>query len=149
MSRDGIQRLINDTVLTTIILHKRHTIPVLPIIEPLSRKPDLYLEAHHTLHRCPEWFHASNSNHTTSALGWPAWDVLLHLWNTSNLAVAYHCGILCQPRGLPTVLHVYSAANCLPRHMQDEISHRPAEVIVLDSATRHMLMALVHVRCHL
>ena len=51
-------------MLQTIILHNPHTIPVLPLFEPLSCKRDLYPDA--CLAQCPypEWFHASSWDYT-------------------------------------------------------------------------------------
>ena len=80
-----LRRLVCDTVLTTVLLHKRHAVPVLPLsghYSPLTGEPvDHALAANPP----PTWYHVANWAPSPGAPRWPAWDVLVGLWVSGDL----------------------------------------------------------------
>ena len=56
----NLRRLLCDVILTTVLLHKRHAVPVLPLADhfsPLTRDPVNQSLVNSPL---PEWYHVAN-----------------------------------------------------------------------------------------
>ena len=130
--------------LTTILLHKRHAVPVLPLTggySPCSEtSPDMAL----TRHLPPTWYRVANWEQEQDAPRWPIWDVLLGLWTSEDLMVAYRDTVLTtlarRKRGCIKVLYAYATANRTPTAMVTKIHEVQPKVIILDSPNHHGLL---------
>ena len=135
LTRANLRRLLCDVVLTMILLHKRHAVPALPLTGGYSPykgvSPDIALTS------ClpPTWYQVTNCGQTHHAPKWPALDILIGLWTSRDVLVAYHDTILTvlgrYKRGGGCVL--YAAANQIPTTVRNMIRDTHPEII-LDSA---------------
>ena len=141
-----LRRLLCDVVLTTVLLHKRHAVPVLPLADHLS--PQKGGPGNQSLTGRPSraWYHVANWAPTPGSPRWPAWDVLLSLWLSGDLLLApkvkaaNSTQIKCSPY---RVLYVYIESNQIPRDIQQDIAMEAHDVVVLDSLGRHGLTPLL------
>ena len=88
----NVRRLLCDVVLTTILLHKRHAVPVLPLAGNYSPQKGGPLDKILIIDPPLEWYHVSNWSPTPGAAKWPAWDVILSLWLSGGLLLAPDVG---------------------------------------------------------
>ena len=141
-----LRRLLCDVVLTTVLLHKRHAVPVLPLADrfsPLKRGP-----VNQSLAGRPPraWYHVANWAPTPGSSRWPAWDVLLGLWLSGDLLLAPKVKAANSTRNKCSpyrVLYVYIESYQIPRDIQQDIELEAHDVVVLDSLGRHGLTPLL------
>ena len=137
-----LRRLLCDVVLTTVLLHKRHAVPVLPLADHLSPLPRAPVNQSLANDPPPEWYHVANWAPTPGSGRWPAWDVLLGLWLSGDLLLAPKVKSVISTRSKHSpyrVLYVYNGSNQIPPTMWQEIEQNPHDVIILDSLGRHGL----------
>ena len=72
-------------MLTTILLHKRHAVPILPLAGNYSPQKGGPVDKTLVNDPPPEWYHVANWSPTPGATRWPAWDVILSLWLSGDL----------------------------------------------------------------
>ena len=75
----NLRRLLCDVVLTTILLHKWHTVPVLPLAGNYSPQKGGPVDKTLVNDPPPEWYHVANWSPMPGAARWPAWDAILGL----------------------------------------------------------------------
>ena len=137
-----LRRLLCDIILTTVLLHKRHAVPVLPLadhLSPLTRAPVNQSLAGHPP---PEWYHVANWAPTPRSSRWPAWDVILGLWLSGDLLLApkVKTAISTRTKRSPyRVMYVYIESNQIPQGIQRDIDLEAHDVVILDSLSRHGL----------
>ena len=137
-----LRRLLCDVVLTTVLLHKRHAVPVLPLADHLSPLPRAPVNQSLASNPPPEWYHVANWAPTPGSGRWPAWDVLLGLWLSGDLLLVPKVKSVISTRSRHSpyrVLYVYNGSNQIPPTMWQEIEQNPHDVIILDSLGRHGL----------
>ena len=137
-----LRRLLCDVVLTTVLLHKRHAVPVLPLADYLSPLPRAPVNQSLANNPPPEWYHVANWAPTPGSGRWPAWDVLLGLWLSGDLLLAPKVKSVISTRSRHSpyrVLYVYIEKNQMPPTMRQEIEQNAPDVIILDSLGRHGL----------
>ena len=83
-----LRRLLGDVILTTVILHKRHAVPVLPLADHFSPLPGVPVNQSLASNPPLEWYHVTNWAPTPGSARCPAWDVLLGLWLSGDLLLA-------------------------------------------------------------
>ena len=141
-----LRRLLCDVVLTTVLLHKRHAVPVPPLADhffPLKRGP-----VNQSLAGRPPraWYHVANWAPTPRSSRWPAWDVFLGLWLSRDLLLAPKVKTTNSTRNKCSpyrVVYVYIESNQIPRDIQQDIDLEAHDVIVLDNLGRHGLTPLL------
>ena len=137
-----LRRLRCDVVLTTVLLHKRHSVPVLPLADHFS--PPKRVPVNQSLAGRPPraWYHVANWARTPGSSRWPAWDVLLGLWLSGDhllapkVKTANSARNKCSPY---RVVYVYIESTQIPHDIQQDIDVEAHDVIVLDSLGRHGL----------
>ena len=137
-----LRRLLCDVVLTTVLLHKRHAVPVLPLADHLSPLPRAPVNQSLANDPPPEWYHVANWAPTPGSGRWPAWDVLLGLWLSGDLLLAPKVKSVISTRNRHSpyrVLYVYNETNQIPPTVRQEIELNAHDVIILDSLERHGL----------
>ena len=137
-----LRRLLCDVVLTTVLLHKRHAVPVLPLADHLSPLPRAPVNQSLANDPPPEWYHVANWAPTPGSGRWPAWDVLLGLWLSGDLLLAPKVKSVISTRNRHSpyrVLYVYNETNQIPPTVRHEIELNAHDVIILDSLGRHGL----------
>ena len=138
----NLRRLLCDGILTTVLLHKRHAVPILPLADhfsPLTGDP-----VNQSLANSPPpgWYHVANWAPTHGSSRWPAWDVILGLWLTGDLLLAPEVKstvATCGKRSPYRVLYVYLKGNRMPSSVRQEIDLGVHDVIIMDSLGRHGL----------
>ena len=138
----NLRRLLCDIIRTTVLLHKRHAVPILPLADhfsPLTGDPvNQSLANEHT----PEWYHVANWTPTPGSSRWPAWDVILGLWLSGDLLLApeVKSTIATWSKRSPYhVLYVYLESNQMPPGIRQEVDLEAHDVIILDGLGRHGL----------
>ena len=137
-----LRRLLCDVVLTTVLLHKRHAVPVLPLADHFSPQQGVPVNQSLANNPPPEWYHVANWAPTPGSARWPAWDVLLGLWLSGDLLLAPKVKAAIPTRNKRSpyrVLYVYIEKNQMPPAVRREIELETYDVIVLDSLGRHGL----------
>ena len=84
----NLRRLLCDVILTTVLLHKRHAVPVLPLADhfsPLTADPVTQSLVNGPP---PEWYHVANWAPKPGSSRWPPWDVILGLWLSGDVLLA-------------------------------------------------------------
>ena len=138
----NICRLLCDVILSTVLLHKRHAVPVLPLADhffPLDGVPVNQSLANNPP---PEWYHVANWTLTPGSSRWPAWDIIPGLWLSGDLLVApkVKSTIATRSKRSPfRVLYVYIENDRMPPGIQQEIDLEPHDVLILDSLGLHGL----------
>ena len=84
----SVCRLLCDVVLTTVLLHKRHAVPIPPLADHYSPQKGDPVDKSLVDNPPPEWYHVTNWSPTPRATKWPAWDVILSLWLSGDLLLA-------------------------------------------------------------
>ena len=140
-----LRRLLCDVILTTILLHQRHAVPVLPLADHFS--PRAQVPVNQSLAGCPppEWYHVANWAPTPGSSRWPAWDVLLGLWLSGDLLLAPKVKTAISTRSTRSpyrVLYVYVENSQVPHRTRQEIDQEAHDVVILDSLSRHGLAPL-------
>ena len=137
-----LRRLLCDVILTTVLLHKRHTVLVLPLADhfsPLTRVPVNQSLAG----RPPQaWYHVAKWAPTPGSPRWPAWDIILGLWLSGDLLLAPKVKTAKSARDKCSpyrVLYVYNETNQIPPAVRRKIGLETYDVIILDSLGRHGL----------
>ena len=137
-----LRRLLCDVALTTVLLHKWHAVPVLPLADhfsPLTRVPVNQSLANNPP---PEWYHVSNWTPTPRSSRWPARDVILGPFLSGDLLLApkvkstFSSG---SKRSPYRVLYVYRKSNQMPPGIRQEVDLEAHDVVILDSLGRHGL----------
>ena len=137
-----LRRLLCDVVLTTVLLHKRHAVPVLPLADHFSPLPRVPVNQSLANNPPPKWYHVANWAPTPRSGSWPAWDVLLGLWLSGDLLLAPQVKSAIPTRNKHSpyrVLYVYIEKNQMPPAVRQEIELKAHDVIILDSLGRHGL----------
>ena len=137
-----LRRLLCDVVLTTVLLHKRHAVPVLPLADHFSPLPRVPVNQSLANNPPPEWYHVANWAPTPGSGRWPAWDVLLGLWLSGDLLLAPKVKSAISTRNKHSpyrVLYVYIEKNQMPPAVRQEIELKAHDVIISDSLGRHGL----------
>ena len=109
----------------------------------------------------PTWYHVANWEQAQDTPRWLAWDVLLGLWASRDILVAYRDTILtvlgrCK-RGDSHVLYAYATAKRITTAVRNMIRDKYPEILILDNAghgrglaasfpNRHRLWAIHHGR---
>ena len=75
-------------MLTTILLHKRHAVPVMPLAGKYSPQKGSPVDKSLVNDPPLEWYHVANWGLTPGVTRWPAWDVILGLWLSGDLLLA-------------------------------------------------------------
>ena len=138
----NLRRLLCDVILTTVLLHKRHAVPILPLaahLSPLTGDPVNQSLANSPP---PEWYHVTNWTPTPGSSRWPAWDVILGLWLSRDLllAPAVKSTIATRSKRSPyRVLYVHLKSHRMPPNIRQEVDLEAHDVIILDSLGRHGL----------
>ena len=74
LQRPRLWRLMHHLALTTVLLHGRHSVPVLPLVRDYApsgvHSPELAL----TRAQDPSWFHTANWGPSQGKPRWPMWD---------------------------------------------------------------------------
>ena len=142
LSPANLHRLICDIVLTTILLHKRHVVPILPLIGHYSPQKGDLVGKSLVNNPPPEWYHVASWSLTPGATRWPAWDVILSLWLSRDLLLApdVKSTMTTRRRRSPyRVLYVHLKYNRIPLCTREEIELGAHNVIILDGLSRHGL----------
>ena len=84
----NLRCLLCDVILTTVLLHKRHAVPVLPLADHFSHLTGASVNQSLANDPPPEWYHVANWAPTPGSSRWPAWDVILGLWLSGDLLLA-------------------------------------------------------------
>ena len=137
-----LRRLLCDVVLTTVLLHKRHAVPVLPLADHFSPLPRVPVNQSLANNPPPEWYHVANWAPTPGSGRWPAWDAFLGLWLSGDLLLAPKVKSAISTRNKRSphrVLYVYIEKNQMPPAVRQEIELKAHDVIILDSLGRHGL----------
>ena len=137
----NLRRLLCDAILTTVLLHKRHAVPILPLADhfPLTGVP-----VNRSLANSPppEWYHVANWAPTPGSSRWPAWDVILDLWLSGDLLLApkVKSTIATRSKRSPhRVSNVHLASNQMPFNVRQEVDVEAHDVIILYNLGRHAL----------
>ena len=138
----NLRRLLCDVVLTTILLHKRHAVLILPLAGNYS--PQKGGPVDKTLVNDPpsEWYHIANWSPTPGATRWPAWDVILSLWLSGDLLLTpdVKSTMATRRRRSPyRVLYVHLKYDRTPLHTREEIELGAHDVVILDGLSRRWL----------
>ena len=137
-----LRRLLCDVILTTVFLHKRHAVPVLPLADHFSPQKGGPVNQSLTGRPSRAWYHVANWAPTPGSPRWPAWDVILGLWLSGDLLLAPKMTTAnstqdkCSPY---RVLYVYNETNQIPPAVRRDIGLETYDVIILDSLGRHGL----------
>ena len=106
----NLRRLLCDVILTAVLLHKRHAVPILPLADhfsPLTGDPVNQSLANSPP---PDWYHVPNWAPTPGSSRWPAWDIILGVWLLGDLLLAPEVKSAIAARGKRSpyrVLYVY------------------------------------------
>ena len=137
-----LRRLLCDVVLTTVLLHKRHAVPVLPLADHFSPLPRVPVNQFLANDPPPEWYHVASWAPAPGSGRWPAWDVLLGLWLARDLLLAPKVKSAISTRNKRSpyrVLYVYNETNQIPPAVRRDIGLETYDVIILDCLGRHGL----------
>ena len=138
----NLRRLLCDVVLTTILLHKRHVLPILPLAGNYSPQKGGPVDKTLVNDPPPEWYHVAKWSPTPRATRWPAWDVILGLWLSGDLLLTpdVQSTVATRRRRSPyRVLYVHLKYNRIPLHTREEIELGALDVIILDGLSWHGL----------
>ena len=137
----NLLRLLCDVILTTVLLHKRHAVPVLPLAGHFS--PQKVDPVNQSLVNSPppEWYHVTNWSPMPGSSRWLAWDVILGLWLSGDLLLApkVKSTITTCRRSPYRVLYVYLKSNRMPPSIREDIDLEAHNVIIMDSFGWHGL----------
>ena len=137
-----LRRLLCDIILPTVLLHKRHAVPVLPLADHLSPLTGGPVNQSLANQPPPEWYHVANWAPTPGSSRWPASDVILGLWLSGDLLLApkEKSAISTRNKRSPyRVRYVYIETNQMPLDIRREIDVEAHDVVILDSLSRHRL----------
>ena len=110
----SLRLLLCDGILTTVLLHKRHVVPVLPLADHFSPQTGHPVNQSLINNPPPEWYHIADWAQTPGSSTWPALDVILGLWLSGDLLLAPVVKSIIttrRRRSLYRVLYVYPKGN--------------------------------------
>ena len=138
----NLRCLLCDVVLTTVLLHKRHAVPILPLADHYSPQKGDHVDKSLVNSTPPEWYHVTNWSPTPRATRWRAWDVILSLWLLGDLLLAPEVKSTITTRrsqSLYRVLYMYLKSNWMPPSVREQVNLGAHDVVILDSLGRHGL----------
>ena len=136
-----LRRLLCDIILTTVLLHKRHAVPVLPLADHFSPLTGVPVNQSLANNRAPEWYHVANWTPTPGS-SMLARDVILGLWLSRDLLLAPKVKFTISTRSKRSpyrVVYVYIENHQMPPGVRQEIELEAHGVLILDSLGRHGL----------
>ena len=133
----NLRRLHCDVVLTTILLHKRHAEPVLPLLGNYSPQKGGLVDKTLVNDPPPEWYRVANWSPRPGAARWPAWDVILSQWLSGDVLLApdVWSAMATRRRQSPyRVVYVHFKYNRIPTHTREEIEWGVHDVVIEDAS---------------
>ena len=131
-----------DVPLTTLLLHKRHAVPFLPLADHFSSLTRVPVNQSLANDPPPECYHVANSALMPRSSRWPAWDTILRLWLSGHLLLAPRVKATIATRikrSAYRVLYVYLETNWMPQSIRQKIDVEAHDVIILDILGQHGL----------
>ena len=138
----NLRRRLCDVILTTVLLHKLHAVPILPLADHFSPLTGVPVNRSLANSPPPEWYHVANWAPTPGSSRWPAWHVILGLWLSGDLLLApkVKSTIATRSKRSPyRVSNVHLESNQMPFNVRQEVDLEAHDVIILDSLGQHGL----------